>query len=269
MSQDCDTYRRKIPQSWLEDLEPRELEALRRHIEECSACRYEHEQYGNTIALLGEKDPVDVPRHFFVYPEESRLNPWRLFRSLSPAWQAAAAAVGILFAGFLLAAAYRLQVRISDGVLYASFGRLPAQQTAPAFDAAAMEARMLQVIEARARTVNRESVQSLRAEMNRSLSALSSDQRIILDAALAALESRVGSRIAVAVQSVREEATASQQQLRQVVSLERQRDLNLLNDRITQVALSGEMKGDRTDAILETLLQVAELGLTNTSGGQK
>ena len=46
-------------------------------------------------------------------------------------------------------------------------------------------------------------------------------------------------------------------------TLETQRvqDLSSVNDRLNRITVNGEIKSNQTDAILETLLQVAELKL--------
>jgi hypothetical protein len=273
MSNECDVFRRQIPQALLGDLTEPERQELDRHLSECLACRLEREQFTRTLDTLRSVADVPVPRHFFVYPEEARTNPWQLFRRMSFGWQATLATAAALLAVFFLAAASRLQLRVSDGVLYASLGKLPPGDQAPAPDLSpdfgALEARILQAVEQKARTDDREWVRILRAEISRSLGALSAEQRALLDTALNNLENRMSTSITLAAQSLRDEAAASRQQLYQVVTLERQHDLTLFNDRLSQLAISGEIKTNQTDAILETLLQVADLRLGNNPGGQR
>ena len=66
----------------------------------------------------------------------------------------------------------------------------------------------------------------------------------------------------------RVEATAHQLEQRtdlsvanlyQTVSRQRERDQNAFDAKLTRLAVNGEIKDKQTDAILETLLQVAEL----------
>jgi hypothetical protein len=273
MSSECDVFRRQIPQALLEDLTELERQELNRHLSECGSCRLEQEQFSRTLETLRSVGDVPVPRHFFVYPEEARTSPWQLFRRMSFAWQATVATAAALFAVFFLAAASHLQLRVTDEVLYAGFGKLPPGEKAPApgpsVDLDALEARILQAVEQRAQAEDREWVRILRAEMSRSLGALSAEQRALLDTALNNLEDRMSSRITLTAQSVRDEAATSRQELYQVVTLERQHDLTLFNDRLSQLAISGEIKTNQTDAILETLLQVADLKLGNNPGGQR
>jgi hypothetical protein len=273
MSNECDVFRKQIPQALLGDLTELERRALDRHLSECGSCRIEQEQFSKTLDALRSVGDVSVPRHFFVYPQEARTSPWQLFRRMSFAWQVTAATAAALLAVFFLAAASRLQLRVTDGVLYASFGTLPSGEKAPAPgpspDLGAIEARILQAVEQKAQADDREWVRILRAEMSRSLGALSAEQRTLLDTALNNLENRMSSRIALTAESVRDEAATSRQNLYQVVTLERQRDMTLFNDRLSQLAISGEIKTNQTDAILETLLQVADLRLGNNPGGQR
>lgn len=268
MSDSCEAYRRLIPREALADLSAEQQRDLARHLQECPACRLEKEQYQNTVACLGSLEDQPVPRHFFVYPQERRLNPWQLFRHMSLAWQATAAVSLVACLVLLTSAAGRLQVRVSGGVLYAGFGSLPPATPAPAppLDTVALEARIQRAVEERTQADDRRWAETLRAEMNRSLTDLTQQQRTVLEVALANLESRMGSQVATAVQAVKDDTSLSQQRLYQVVSLERERDLNQLSQRMNQLAVDGERKNSQTDAILETLLQVAELRLTNTGG---
>lgn len=268
MNGSCEAYRKLIPREALADLSAEQQHDLARHLQECPACRLEKEQYENTVACLGCLEDEPVPRHFFVYPQERRLNPWRLFRHLTPAWQATAAVSLLACLALLTAAAGHLQVRVSGGVLYAGFGSLPpaAPVLSPPLDTAALEARIQRAVEERTQADDRRWVETLRAEINRSMTTLTQQQRTVLEAALTNLESRMGNQFANAVQAIKDDTALSQQRLYQVVSLERERDLNQLSQRMNQLALDGERKSSQTDVILETLLQVAELRLTNTGG---
>ncbi len=63
------------------------------------------------------------------------------------------------------------------------------------------------------------------------------------------------------VQAVQAKTDRSLSDLYATVNLQRERDVNGINDRIDRVALNTETRSNQTDAILETLLQAAELRL--------
>lgn len=268
MSNPCEEFRRQMPRALVGDLAETERRALERHLAECPGCRDEDEQYRNTLLALHSIADVPPPRHFFVYPQAAEHNPWRLFRRLSTKWQTATAVAAGLLAVFLLAALARLEIRIEDGVLYAGFGgRVPAGRAAARGDR--LETGSLQALEERVRAADREWVRVLREELEQALGARSEDQRRLLRSALNEMERRLEGRIGLAARSVRDEAQGAQQQLYRIVTLERQHDYRLLNERIDRLAVSSELKAGETDAILETLLLIADLRLGNAPGGQR
>jgi hypothetical protein len=273
MTSGCDLFRELIPRSLLGDIGPAERQALDTHLSECPACRMESEAYGGTLSALQSLEDAAIPRHFFVYPAERRIHPWQLFRSMTPTWQVASAVAATVALVVVGAAASRLQVQFSQGILYAGFGKLPAleveAQPASEPDTAAMEARIARAVLDRTQADDREWVRNLRVEMLSRRSDLSAAQRAILETALNGLEARFSSRISAAVQSLQDTASLSQSELYRTVSLERQRDLAVLNERLDQLAINDERRTNQTDAILETLLQVADLRLSDSSGGRR
>jgi len=273
MTSKCEAFRREIPKAISGELSPAVQRALNRHLEECPACRIEQEQYAETLTALRTLEDEPTPRHFFVYPQAGRLNPWQVFRRMARGWQAAAAVAAVVAVVAAGAAMARLQIKVSAGVFYAGFGRLPAQPAAttapPTLDTSDLEARILQAAEQKSIENDRLWVAALRTELNRSVQALTREQRDLLDAALAGVETRLDTRIAVTAQSMQTETLRSLQQLYQLVSQERTLDLTAVNDRFSQLALTAAERTNQTDAILETLLQVAELKLGTTPGGQK
>ena len=72
----------------MEELAGEERKDLEAHLTQCSQCRSEQQAYQQTLRQLAFVENEDVPRHFFIYPEEKALSPWNLFRRMSPGWQA-------------------------------------------------------------------------------------------------------------------------------------------------------------------------------------
>jgi anti-sigma factor RsiW len=232
MELNCSEYKSYIPRSVMGELSQAEQEALDQHLVECAPCSREHQMYSETVRQLRAEQDVPVPRHFFVYPRESHATPWRAFLQMSRPWQAVAAAA-LIVAGLVSALAIaQLQVRSADGALVIGFGRLPerrppAPQVAQ-LDTSALESRILKAAAEKNRQDSLELLRTLRAEMARSDKAIGREQRAVQD-------------------------------LYRTVSLERERDLAAVDNRINLLAINGEVKSTQTDAILATLLQVAEL----------
>ena len=263
MNKDCRYFQEQIPKAMVGDLEAEEQPSLDAHLAECVACRQERELYSETLSQMRALEDVAVPRHFFVYPEERAANPWQLFRMMHPAWQGVAAAGLLVGVAFVALAVSQVHVRSKDGAWTIAFGNLPAVSPAPApspkIDTAALEARILQIVEEKNRKEKLEWVRTLRSEINRSHSTLTRQQQIVLENALAGLESRMGSRMEQTARSVEERNNSSIASLYQAVSQQRELDLAAMDRKLTGLAVSGEMKETQTNAILETLLQVAEL----------
>ncbi len=261
MSKDCSYYREQIPKAMLDDLAVEDRQTLDLHLLNCPACRLEKELYAGTFQQLDSLEDVPVPRHFFVYPEERAANPWRLFRLMHPAWQGAVA-VTIVAMGMLTAfAASRLQVRSENGAWTLAFGKLPPLPAAPApaIDIGALEARIVQIVEEKDRKERLEWVRTLRSEIAGSRRSLSQYQQVALDTALANSEARMDRRIEQTALSIQDQNNRSLSNLYQTVSQQREGDMATIDGRLTRLAVSGQIKSTQTDAILETLLQVAEL----------
>ncbi len=271
MNSECEIFRQQAAQQILGDLSPEHQARLNEHLANCSSCSEEQQQYSTTLQVLRSVQDQDVPRHFFV-SQEDRPTPWALFRQLSRTWQLATASATL---GLLLlsgAAVARLQVGMSGGMLYAGFGPLPAIQTAPpepSLDVAQLEARILQAAARRSQEEDLNWVRNLRQEWDHALQGVSAEQRQLLSAALTHLEDRIGARITLTADGLREETASAQHQLYRTLLYQREQDLSLVNERVNRLAAASEARTNQTDAILETLIQVADLSLGANPGGQK
>jgi hypothetical protein len=208
---------------------------------------------------------IPIPKHFFVYAEERSENPWFTFRKMSLAWQGAIAA-GVLLLGILAAsAASRLNIRAENGALIIGFATpapmRPTPVPMPVVDTAAIEARVLNALEEKKRVERLEWVRALRAEIDKSNRTMSERQRRILQVAMSELEARLGGQMTTAAKALEDRSGRALSDLYQVISSERERDLASINNRLGRLAVNNEAHSSQTDAILETLLQVAELKL--------
>ena len=265
MSTDCGRYRNQIPQALLGDLGPGGLERLNTHLSECPACKQEERLYARTLDQLRSVGDSPVPRHFFVYGQGHRESPWALFRSMSLAWQGAAASLIVAVALLAALAAAKLQVRFEDRAVILSLGSAPAArpapQAVPAIDTQALEAKILQAAEERNRKDVLDWVRTLRNEIAQGNRRLDERQRAVLQAALTNVEARMTNAVSETVRAMEARTDRSLSDLYATVNLQRERDANAFNDRLNRVALNSETRSNQTDAILETLLQAAELQL--------
>lgn len=263
MTASCRDYKAFIPRAILGDLSQEEQQALDQHLAECSPCNREHRMYGETIRQLTAVQDVSVPRHFFVYPEESPGTPWHAFLRMSRAWQAATATILLVLGISALLAISRLQIRSEEGALVIGFGTLPARgpvaPQAPQVDTSALESRILKIVAERSRQDNLEFLRTLRTEMTRSSKAIGREQRALLEQAINNVELRMGQLVSATAAGLEKKTDRSVQEIYRKVSLERARDLASIDNRMNLLAINGEVKNTQTDAILATLLQVAEL----------
>ena len=152
MATQCEDVRRLIARACLEDLPPQEQQSLLSHLAECPGCRMEQELYTTTVQQLRTAPDMDVPRHFFVYPE-IRLS-WLggLFGGWSLRWKTTSVvATALLIFGIGVIAA-NLHWRVEDGVYSLSFGKhSPARPIEPAlpFSSSSLKQELLQLVEAR------------------------------------------------------------------------------------------------------------------------
>ncbi|PYU94087.1 MAG: hypothetical protein DMG08_08525, partial [Acidobacteria bacterium] len=128
-------------------------------------------------------------------------------------------------------------------------------------DLEALKSELTRLLENRSRNDKLEILQTLRAEMARSESAMTRKQRLVLETALSRLESRVNNRIVDAAASLESANQRSLGDMYRTLETQRVQDLSSVNDRLNRITVNGEIKSNQTDAILETLLQVAELKL--------
>jgi putative zinc finger protein len=264
MTMDCSNFRNLIPRALLSDLTRDEQEALEAHFKECAPCAQERDLYLNTLGQLRSAEDVPVPRHFFIYPDEGRPTLWQLFAQLSLAWKGSLAAAFLALAGLSALALTSMEIRGEPGGIVFRIGKPPvpvAARPAPTIDVKALKSELVRLLEDRSRNDRLEILQTLRVEMARSESALSRKQRLMLETALSRLESRVNHRIVDTAASLESANQRSLGDMYRTLETQRVQDLSSVNDRLNRITVNGEIKGNQTDAILETLLQVAELKL--------
>jgi hypothetical protein len=204
--------------------------------------------------MLQSVDDEPVPRHFFVYEEDRKPNPWQLFRQMKPFWQTATVAIAGLICLIGIAAVTQVQVRTDRDGWTVAFGR-------GSMDPAAIKEEIIKITEERNRAAAQTWIQQIRAEIEHSHTDLTRLQKEELTAAFTQLNSRLSNRILQETDTVRIDTGAYISNIYRTVSQQRARDLALINARFENTKELGTIKEQQTNEILDTLLQVAELKL--------
>ena len=265
MTMQCSDFQQRIPRALLGDLSADEQRALDLHLAACPSCRQEGDTYAETLRLMRSAGDEPAPRHFFVYPQERAAGPWQSFRAMSFRWQAAAAgaAAFLVLLGFLSVSGVRVH---ADGNAWTlSFGR---SDTTAEPDLAALKAEVLRAADERNREFAKELLGGLQSGIERVRTELTSQQRTQLAAAMTSLEERFNNRITLTAGDLRGATQKSMVDLYRAVSQQNEQDFATINARLDSAVERSEARANQTDAILDTLLQIANQNIKQ-NGDQK
>jgi hypothetical protein len=254
MKSQCGEYQKQIPKFVLGELTAEEEKTLKEHLETCSQCQSEQESYSQTIQMLQSVDDEPVPRHFFVYKETRKPNPWQLFRQMKPFWQTTSAAIACLMFLVCIAAVSQVQVRADHSGWTVAFGR-------GSIEAAAIKEDILKITEERNRAAAQTWMQQIRKEIEHSRTDLTRQQKEELTSAVAHLNFQLSGRILQETENVKVDTGALISDMYKTVTQQRAWDLARINTRFENTKELGTIKERQTNEILDTLLQVAELKL--------
>jgi hypothetical protein len=254
MNSQCSEYQKKIAKLALGELVAEEENALAKHLETCAQCRLERESVDQTILMLQSVNDEPVPRHFFVYEEARKPNPWQLFKQMKSFWQIAAAAMTSLLLLMGIATISRVQIRSDHNGWSVAFNR-------GNIDAEAIKEDILKITEERNHAATQAWLQQIKMEIEHSRTELTRQQREELITAIAALNARLSGRIIQETANLRMDTGTLISDMYKTVSRQRARDLALINTRFENTNELGAAKERQTNEILDTLLQVAELKL--------
>jgi len=241
MKPECIEYQKLIARSLLEDLSAEEKVSLDKHLAACPQCRSEQESYTRTLYAMSAADDEPVPRHFFINPEERRLGPWELFRLLKPRWRV----IAVAFAGLFL---------LASAGLVMSFNRSK-------IDIAALKDDILKTAEEKDSQARAALLQEVQAEIVRSQTNLTQQQKVELTAALNRLNAHWTGRMSDAESRMKNDARDIAGNLYRTVAQDRARDLRFINLRFDSIETNNAIETRQTDAMIGTLLQAAELRL--------
>ena len=259
MRSECDKFRKNIPGSLLGDISEEERQALEAHIAICPDCRSEWESYIQTLDMMQSVDDEPVPHHFFIHPQEDVRNPWQLFGQMKPAWKTSVAAAAALFLLIGIAAISRLQIRSDSNGWAVSFN-------SNAIDVAALKEEILKSAEETNRQVTAARTQRVRDELKSAFSDLSENQQEKFMAALAQLDSRFTGRLDTTEVEMKEDTQKLVSEIYRAITQQRAQDLEVINLRFDSFEMNNAIKDRQTNAVLDTLVQVAELSLRETGG---
>jgi hypothetical protein len=241
MKPECSEYQKNIAKSLLGDLTAEEARALENHLAACLQCQEEKESYLQTLQLMKSVGNEPVPHHFFVHPQERELTPWALFRLMKPRWQAMAAALAGLF--IVISIVWIMGLTRTE------------------VDVAALKKDILKAVADQDRELRAAWLQEVQAEIARSQTELTKQHKIELAASFARLDSHLTKRMTTAEDRVRDETKEIAVNLYRTVTRDRARDLKLIDLRFDRMETNNAIETRQTDAILDTLLQAAELRL--------
>ncbi len=254
MKSECSEYQKRIAGSLLGDLTAEEGQALKAHLLTCAHCRSEQEGYASLLRMMQSVEDDPVPRHFLIHAEERVSNPWQLFQQMKPRWQA----IALAFSGLLILigifALSRLQIRSDSNGWEVSFGHSDV-------DIIALKRDILKTAENSNREARDAWLQEVRAEIALSRADLTRQQQAQLAAGLAHLESSFIERLILTEGRMRDETQKQAVALYRTVAQQRAQDLDAINLRFDGMETYNAIETRQTDAILNTLLQVAELRL--------
>jgi len=254
MKSECSEHQKKIAASFLGDLTNEEKQALEAHLATCSLCRSERESYAQTIQQLALAGEEDVPQHFFIYPEKQSFNPWQLFSQMQRRWQAALAAAAALILWFGAATVSRLQIRSDPSGWSISFGRSDLDPTT-------LKEEILKAAERKNQESRAAWIREMQTEIARSHDSLTQQETLQLTSALARVDSRIAGRIADSEGHVRNDTQKLVSDLYRAVAQQRAQDLEAISLRFDSTEASNAIESRRTNEVLGTLLEVADLKL--------
>jgi plasmid stability protein len=263
MSDSCEYYRNLIPRMLLDDLPGELKQEIEAHVRQCESCRTEQVEYLQTIRALQTAEDLPLPHHFFVAeaPRHASLGDW--LRGLSFTRKLAAAGTTLGVIAFLWLALSGLQFKAENGVYAFSFGpalpELTREDQSAELRAFATELR--QVLDQAMEAEREQYLALLDGRLEESSRQLNDEQRRILRAAVDRSEQRMNQRIAITREVLQNQTTLSIETLYNTLQTQRSQDLALIRHSMAQSAIQNEAKDLETQAVLSTLLEVADLRL--------
>ncbi len=261
----CESIQQLIPQALLNDLPAPVKARLDSHLAECPGCKKEFDLCSRTIERLTPELNRPVPRHFFVTDSgpESIWDVWRRWSLPRKGWALAVAVLLITVAGLVVA---KTRVELSRGGIMVAFGQPNPLVSGPAYlqqaDLARLRLDLSSWLEQKSASERQELIQLLKTELTQRKNTLSSAQEKWVLASLGKVEERLSRKILATGTLIEAQNQQAVARLSDSVARQRDQDLNLIDAGFRSLSRRDAMKNQQTDAILDTLIQVAELKMT-------
>ena len=260
MNKSCERYVAMIAAAVTGDLDADDSRELENHLSACASCAQEHQLYRTTIERMktGAVD-VDPPRHFFVYPEERR---WSWFGAWGYGWRAAAALAGFLVLAAVGLAAAGFQFRAQNGVYSFSFGQ--PIQVVRNDESARMQALKQELVAIIRESADRERTRQaelLDARLKDVNGQLTAPQRQAIAQVFEENNKRIDTRITAGETLLEARTKNALDTMYRTVRAQRAQDLTRIRASLVQAALKDEAQDSEAQAMLDTLMQVAELNV--------
>lgn len=262
----CHSIRNNIPAFLFGELSNAERESTKQHLAACPGCSQELEQYQALLGQLSAVEDVDVPRHFYVTNIKPCHAWWTWLSPATLSWKMAAVAISLAVVVALVISQTRIEA--GNGRIAVSFGAAPKAPAVTPQELAAVQKQWQLAMEKQLAEQRQDYLQLVRQIIDESSRKLSRRQRETMQVTLTTLEQRLAKR--ADSEAIRQQAKMNQtaEELYAVLQAERQQDIRQINATLAEIVRQGNLKSRQTDAILETLVQVAELRWNNDSGGK-
>lgn len=251
----CERFRKWIQEEMAEGLSEVAGVELDAHLAECAGCRQERAEMQAVWSLLSEVRDFPPPRHFFAY-EPVKRSPLSWFMGLSaPRGLALAAGAAFIFLLGAVAASV-LQVGIDQGALTFRFGAQPDVIDAETLKAE-LRAELAEDLHQASRQRELEWVQTLRAELEKTLDLRDRQQQEFVATFFGQVESQLQSSVHSENTAFQQELEGSMNRFYELLARQHEDDLRQVHLRLNQVAVSDAIRGTETEAIMATLRNIA------------
>jgi len=259
MSRKCEDFQNMIKDELAGELSLENQSELAVHLADCSICLHERQELQRTFGMLKSLEEQPVPGHFFVY-EQPKASLLERFRGIPKGFRWAAAtgfACLLLLAGFIIS---NISIRVGESRIILAYGD--------------------PITEPDVQDIRREFEQKLldaRREDQRVFAGLLEEQRKLYNGSLNQYYQRVDTRVnnleGQLVETINDNNAALQARLEgtmiqygELMKAQYQNDLRDINRRLTQITLEGRLRDNQTDALMNTLVQLADSDYRPTGG---
>ncbi len=261
MNTDCEVSQQWIKQHLAGEIDDETRRRMEVHLESCPACVRERAALERTLLHLHQLEDESPPRHFFVYEDGRReAGIGRLLNAAAWGWGPTAATAAAVVV-FLVLMFSRTSLEWEQGRLTLSFGTAPD----PVASSSQLSPESMDAVRNVIREESREWADQLQRQLNEALSRAANEDRKAAREFVIALGSRLEQHLQSQDDENRQFLQAALDQWGSVLARQRQEDLERIQQVLTQFAANDRFQAGRSDAILATLVRIADS--RNSRGG--